>query len=311
MILSASRRTDIPGHYSEWFLKRLKKGYVLTKNPMNPSQMSRILLSPKVIDCIVFWTKDPHPMMNKLKLLDQMGYLYYFQFTFTPYGNDVERNLRNKEEIIQTFIELSETIGKEKVFWRYDPIIINDEYNRKYHRESFSYLCDRLCKYTDSATISFVDMYRKFQKQAEINRIRTVTEKEMHQLASDFSQISKKYNVMLKACSETIDLSPYGIRKASCIDQTTIEGICGYTLDVKKDSNQRSGCGCIQSIDIGVYNTCKNGCIYCYANYSSETVERNYNSHNPESEILVGSVNSRINNREMKSLRKDQHNNKL
>jgi hypothetical protein len=127
MILSASRRTDIPCYYSEWFMNRLKEGYVLTKNPMNPAQVSRLTLSPDTVDCIVFWTKDPLPLLDKLPILDDLGYHYYFQFTLTPYGKDIERGLRDKKGIISTFRQLSSYLGKDRVIWRYDPIIINDE----------------------------------------------------------------------------------------------------------------------------------------------------------------------------------------
>src|SRR5665647_2342080 len=115
MILSASRRTDIPAYYSEWFMNRLQSGYVLTRNPMNHAQISKITLSPDVVDCTVFWTKDPVNMLGKLPLLDKMGYKYYFQFTLTPYGKDIERSLRDKSLIIETFIHLSKIIGKDRV----------------------------------------------------------------------------------------------------------------------------------------------------------------------------------------------------
>lgn len=124
MILSASRRTDIPCYYSEWFINRLKAGYVFTRNPMNHAQISRINLSPDIVDCIVFWTKDPANMLDRLHILDEIGYKYYFQFTLTPYGKEIECSLREKSQIIETFIKLSETIGKDKVLWRYDPIIL-------------------------------------------------------------------------------------------------------------------------------------------------------------------------------------------
>lgn len=290
MILSASRRTDIPAYYSEWFLNRLREGYVLTRNPMNPSQISRITLSPEVVECIVFWTKDPLPMMNKLSTIEEMGYPYYFQFTLTPYAKDLESNLRDKKELIKTFLQLSETIGKKKVLWRYDPVILNRELTISDHREKFLYLCNQLRGYTDSCTISFIDLYAKLKKVSEQKLIRGITEEEMHQLAADFAKIAKNHGITLKTCSETVDLTAYGILPASCIDQKTIEDICGHPIQAKRDSNQRHGCGCIQSIDIGVYNTCKNGCSYCYANYSTSSVEKNYRSHNPSSEILIGEV---------------------
>ena len=167
MIVSASRRTDIPCYYSDWFINRLNEGYVLTRNPMNHTQVSKIPLSSDVVDCIVFWTKDPKNMLTKLEMLEEMEYKYYFQFTLNPYGNDIEKNLRKKIDIEDTFIFLSKTIGKERVLWRYDPIILNDYLTIGYHKEQFKRLCERLYNYTKNVTISFVDMYRKLNWSAE------------------------------------------------------------------------------------------------------------------------------------------------
>ena len=276
---------------------------------MNHAQISRISLSPDVVDCIVFWSKDPANMLDKLPLLDDMGYKCYFQFTLTPYGKDIERNLRDKSLIIETFIQLSETIGKDRVLWRYDPIILNDTLTIDYHQEMFDDICRQLCIYTNVCTISFVDMYSKLDRAIKGNIIREITELEMNQIAAVFSEIANKYSLELRACSEKIDLLSYGILPASCIDKRTIEKICGYTIDAKSDTNQRIGCGCMQSIDIGVYNKCKNGCIYCYANYSDTSVENNCAEHNPYSEILIGTVglDEKIVERKTKSFRTDQY----
>ncbi len=290
MILSASRRTDIPAYYSEWFINRLKAGYVLTRNPMNHAQVSRILLSPERINCIVFWTKDPVNMLEKLSMLDRMGYRYYFQFTLTPYGREIERNLREKQDIIDTFKRLSEMIGKDRVLWRYDPVIINRSLTLSYHEEMFSQLCRQLQGYTDICTISFVDIYYKISKAAVSDFITEITEEQMQQIAASFAATAGNYTIEVRACSETVDLSAFGIMPASCIDRETIERICGYPIKEKKDKSQRSGCGCLQSVDIGVYNTCRNGCIYCYANHSDSSIQNNVIKHNPSSEIMIGEV---------------------
>lgn len=320
MIISASRRTDIPAFYSEWFMNRLREGYVLTRNPMNHSQISRINLTPDVIDCIVFWTKDPYSFMDKLPVLDSMGYKYYFQFTLTPYGREMEQNLRDKKDIIRTFISLSEAIGKKKVLWRYDPVILNTYYTFGYHKEMFESLCSQLQDYTEICTISFVDLYSKLKKQiknvdsksdspdADGFKIRGIPEDEMRKLAANFSEIGKKYGITLRACSEKVDLSEYGIYPASCIDKGTVEKVCGYPIAVKHDTNQRPGCGCIQSIDIGAYNTCRNGCRYCYANHGDTSIIKNFDNHCPNSELLVGAVkdSETIKTRDIRLLRNDQ-----
>ncbi len=290
MILSVSRRTDIPSYYSEWFMNRLKSGCVIIKNPMNPSQMSRVALTPETIDCIVFWTKDPVNMMDKLLQLDQMGYPYYFQYTLTPYDKNIERNLRGKGEIIKTFQELSARIGKGRVIWRYDPILINDRYSIAYHRNEFEKLCKQLSGATEQCIISFVDIYQKLNKSVKETILRNITEEEMREVAAEFVTIGRNYHIKLSACCEKLDLSGEGVHASACIDKDLIERISGKRLIVKKDKNQRLGCGCVQSIDVGIYNTCKHGCVYCYANHSDASIQKNYLLHQPEADIMIGKV---------------------
>lgn len=286
MILSASRRTDIPAFYSEWFMNRLRMGYLLTRNPFNPAQIRRIDLSPQKIDCIVFWTKDPAPLLSALDEIDKMGYRYYFQFTLTPYDRVIERNLRPKEELIETFVELSKRLGRNRLFWRYDPIILNDSLTTDFHVRHFTELCERLCTYTNNVTISFVDLYHKLKTSL----IREIAVDEIIEVSRTFSNIAEQHRISVRACCEQTDLSQYGIHPASCIDHEVVETLCGHTVVAKPDKNQRPGCGCISSVDVGVYNTCKNGCVYCYANYSLASVEANSARHNPMGDFLIEST---------------------
>ena len=167
MIISVSRRTDIPSYYSEWFFNRLKDGYAYVRNPMNPHQISEVSLSPDVVDGIVFWTKNPTPMLNRLDELQD--YTYYFQFTLTPYGVDIEKNIPSKNKIvIPTFQKLSTLIGKDRVIWRYDPILLNDKYTLQYHMKYFRVLCDKLAGYTEKCTISFLDLYKNILSDDDI-----------------------------------------------------------------------------------------------------------------------------------------------
>jgi hypothetical protein len=162
MIISASRRTDIPAYYSEWFINRLKEKYVLVRNPLNAQQIGRVSLSPDAVDCIVFWTKNPGPMLDRLgKLKD---YNYYFQFTLTPYGKGVEANLPSKSALTDTFKRLSDIIGREKVVWRYDPIIISNKYDIGYHEKYFDIIANGIKDHTEKCTISFLDFYNKISK---------------------------------------------------------------------------------------------------------------------------------------------------
>ena len=289
MIISASRRTDIPSYYSDWFFNRIKDGFVYVRNPMNIHQISKISLSPNIVDGIVFWTKNPTPMLNRLHELND--YTYYFQFTLNPYGIDVEPNVPSKNDIvIPTFQQLSKEIGKDRVIWRYDPIFFNDKYTFDYHVKYFNLMADKLADYTEKCTVSFLDFYKNTQRNiAPLNIADTSYEQRM-ELMGVFAQIAKEHNIYIDTCAEDIDLQKFNIAHARCIDKERFERLGNYTLTIDKDKNQRSECGCIASIDIGAYNTCKNGCLYCYANYSSKTVLSNYSKHNPTSPLLFGEV---------------------
>ncbi|MBP3702800.1 MAG: DUF1848 domain-containing protein [Lachnospiraceae bacterium] len=289
MIISASRRTDIPSYYSEWMINRLKEKYVLVRNPMNIHQVSKIDLSPEVVDAIVFWTKNPTPMLGYLKELEE--YKYYFQFTLSAYGPDVEKNLPSKNKIIiPTFQRLSKEIGKEKVIWRYDPIFFSEQYSMEYHCRYFEVLASKLAEYTEKCTVSFMDMYRKTERNVKSLFIVKDTYEMQVELLQRFVEIAKEYGIYIDTCAESNDFRDLGVEHAHCIDKARIERICKYKLNVEKDANQRTECGCVASIDIGAYNTCKNGCLYCYANYSVNTAERNFDMHNPKAPLLFGEI---------------------
>ncbi len=292
MILSASRRTDIPCYYAKWLLNRLRTGYVLTRNPMNPAQVTRVPLSPEVVDCIVFWTKDAKNLLPYLDELDRMGYMYYFQFTLTPYGRGLEKNLRDKADIENTFIALSEKIGPERVLWRYDPIVLNDELTSDYHRREFSRLCEMLSPYTRRVTISFVDIYAKLLNRPAVkeNLIRAVSPGEIASLSEFIGKTARAFGIYPCACCENADLGAYGIERASCVDGSLIEKLCSRPLELPPDKNQRPGCGCAESVDIGAYDTCLNGCVYCYANNGEAAAHRRHAAHDPCGELLFGSV---------------------
>ncbi len=307
MILSVSRRTDIPNYYSDWFINRIKEGFLYVRNPMNAHQISRIDLSSDVVDCIVFWTKNPANMIEKLEHLK--NYVYYFQFTLTGYGKDVEPNLPDKrEELIPTFKRLSQKIGKEKVIWRYDPILISRRYTTDYHLKAFEEIASNLADYTEKVIISFVDFYSKTQRNAREIDIRQMTNEEMISLAGEMAQIASKYNLIIETCAEQINLQEAGIQHGSCIDKKLIERILGCKLIVEKDKNQRGECGCFESVEIGAYNTCLNGCKYCYANFNDNKVKDNVKLYDRDSALLCGNITSddRITDRKVKSLKDTQ-----
>ncbi len=307
MILSVSRRTDIPNYYSDWFLNRVKEGFLYVRNPRNPRQISRIDLSPEGIDAIVFWTKNPANMIDRLEELSE--YPYYFQFTLTGYGTDVEPNLpKKREELIPIFQRLSEKIGKEKVIWRYDPILISSKYTMDYHLRAFGEIADSLSGYTEKVIISFLDLYAKTKRNTADLALRQMTENEMLKLAEGLAGIAKQHRLTVETCAEEADLRSVGIGHASCIDQSLIERILGCKLKGRKDRNQRSACGCMESIDVGAYNTCQNGCKYCYANFDGEKVTQTVSRYRPESPLLCGSVEAddKITEKKLMSLKDGQ-----
>lgn len=288
MILSVSRRSDIPAFYTEWFFNRLQEGYVLVRNPMNYHQVSRVDLTPDVIDCIIFWTKDPTNMLDKLDLLK--GYNYYFQVTINPYDKLIERNVAPKKQIIESFIKLSNLIGKKRMVWRYDPIILTDKIDTGYHKKYFEILAAKLKDYTERCVISFVDMYRKTERNMKSFHAMDLSEEYMLEIGKTLSEIGATCGLKIQTCSELVDLSAVGIEHGKCIDDKLIEDIIGQKIDVQKDRNQREECCCVASIDIGAYNTCKHGCLYCYANSSDYAVSNNTMKHNPQSPLLIGDV---------------------
>lgn len=307
MILSVSRRTDIPNYYSEWFLNRIKEGYLYVRNPMNIHQVSKIDISPEIVDCIVFWTKNPEPMLNKLEQLKD--YKYYFQFTLTGYGKDMEPALpHKKDKMIPTFQRLSEMIGKEKSVWRYDPIIFTEAYSEEYHLKAFQEIASSLKGYCTRVIISFVDFYAKTKKNMKDIQVISKNENELIDFSKKLSEIAKSNGMKIETCAELIDLSSCGIRHSSCIDKKLIEKIIGYSIKAEKDKNQREACGCVESVDIGAYNTCLNGCKYCYANYSEEQVQESKAFYNANSPILCSNIREedKITERNVKSLKEGQ-----
>lgn len=304
MIISASRRTDIPNYYSDWFFNRIKDGFLCVRNPLNVHQVQRINLSPEVVDCIVFWTKNPGNMMGRLEELQD--YDYYFQFTLTGYGKDVEPGIPGKQKVlIPMFQELSKMLGKKRVIWRYDPIFITPRYTPEHHLRIFEKFADGLAGYTERVVISFVDLYAKTRKNTAGVGIRDISEAEQFRLAAQLAKIAESRGILMESCAEAIDLSKAGIQHGSCIDRKLIEEIIGCGLRVEKDKGQRKECGCFESIDIGAYDTCKNCCKYCYANFNNRQVKEKLRQYDVNSPLLCGRVGSKdwVTERKVKSFK--------
>lgn len=249
MIVSASRRTDIPALFSEWFYNRVGKGFVLLRNPYNPRQVGRVTLTPDKVDGFVFWTKNAAPMLPRIHELD--AFKYYFQYTITPYGRDIEKNIPDKQEVT---IPAFKKIGSDKAIWRYDPIFINARYTWDYHIRAFTKIAEELEGYTSKAVMSFVDSYRTVDLRPL--GITPLASEQQRELAQQLSEIAAAHGIKLSACAEDL-----GIARSCCIDGKM------FGVNKPKDRNQRSLCGCAESVDIGAYSTCSNGCAYCYANH--------------------------------------------
>jgi hypothetical protein len=281
MIISASRRTDIPAFYSDWFANRVKAGYCLVKNPFNPAQVKRVSLLPRDVDGIVLWTKNAAPLLSRIEVLKPFSYC--FQYTITPYHSDIEAGLANKKEaVIPAFLALAEKIGKKRMIWRYDPIVITPRYTFEYHIKAFSKLCKLLSKSTEKCVISFAIEYKSIAKNlAEIGHM-ALAEQEKLRLAAAFLSIAKDNGITLCACCELPELYELGVQPISCVDASL------FGLNAPHDKNQRKGCNCAVSVDIGAYNSCMNGCRYCYANHNEAMVRNNFFAHNAGSGVLVG-----------------------
>jgi hypothetical protein len=271
LIFSASRRTDIPAFFGGWFLERLRQGDLAARNPVNSRQITRFRFDPAGVDCIVFWTKNPAPFMKYLDEIDDLGYNYYFQFTVTPYGNDIEQNI-DKGNIVDTFIRLSERIGGDRLIWRYDPVIINDRYSLGFHVDRFCSMAQQFYAYTKKCVISFIDEYRFL---SDAMRRHSIAELSPVQIEAFVGQICPALDALpskitLATCCEKADLAAYGVQRNACVDGELIARIRGVQKEYRKDPSQRPDCGCVQSRDIGTYNTCRHGCVYCYAGRGKE-----------------------------------------
>ena len=302
MIISVSRRTDIPAFYADWFYNRLRAGYVLVRNPMNLHSVSKVRLTADVVDAFVFWTKNPLPMARRLNGL--AAYPYYFQFTLTGYGAEIEPGVSDKRRVlVPAFKDLAVRLGKKRVIWRYDPIFFSVKYTPEYHLMCFEALAVELHNSTERCVISFMDSYRNTKRNAQQLGAVELSREELYAFAGQLARIAAKYEIKLQTCAESMDLTALDITPSACIDKELLEDIGGFKLDVKKDANQRAECCCAASIDIGAYNTCPGGCLYCYANYNAPLVQTNIAAHDKTSPLMSGTLTAQdvITERKMKS----------
>lgn len=266
MIISASRRTDIPAFYGDWLIERIKSGDVTVKNPFNLNQFKHICLSPESIDCFVFWTKNPISFFTHIKQIIALNIPFYFHFTLNAYDKEYEPNLPDKNILIKTFKELSTLVSPFPIIWRYDPIIIDNLHSTNWHLHSFKNFCNSLKGYTSKCITSFITMYSKCKRKLKNYTIIDLSSKEKTRLLKEMNCIAINSNIELNICASETDYSEIGVLPAKCIDNELIEKISGNKLQLIKDKHQRKNCNCVRSVDIGEYNTCMHNCLYCYAN---------------------------------------------
>ena len=324
IIISASRSTDIPAFYADWFVERWKKGYIRWKNPFNGVPLYVSFNKARVV---VFWTKNPKPMMKHLPFLKEHVKNFYFQYTLNDYDDErYEGNVPPVDNRIKTFIELSEQIGKKHIIWRFDPMILTDKIDVPTLLRRVKNIGDQLQNYTNKLVFSFADItiYNKVANNLKRENIayQEFTEETMHQFAKGLQELNKTWKFEIGTCAEKIPLEQYGIVHNKCVDdylmielfscdkplmdflghkptsiQTSMFPNEQATTELKKDKKkklndkgQRELCGCIFSKDIGQYNTCPHECIYCYANTSKESARSNYKTHkaNPNIDTIIG-----------------------
>ena len=288
MLICASRRTDIPAFHSEWMMNRLRAGYALVRNPVHRSTVYRVSLRREDVDCILFISKDPRPMVPHLKEIGSMGHMYLFQVTLNPYGKDLEPGVGNKADINDACVEISERIGRDRMSWRYDPVIINHRLDLRYHARKFDMLCREASRWTDRCVFSFVDVYAKISPLFSQGVLSTVCREDREAFMDMAVRTAGEYGIRLDMCCAG-NKPPYpGIGTQGCFDSGLLK-----SLDIPYDRGDqtvlREGCTCVHSIDIGEYDTCAHGCLYCYANRMDPTA-RSRKIYDPTSETLWSAV---------------------
>lgn len=288
MLINTGGRTDTVQYYTDWLLKRFSEGYVLSRNPLFPDKVTRYELTPEKVDGVIFCSKNYVPVLPRLREISGRFNTYFF-YTITAYGKDIEPGVPSVEESIGTLLKLERIVGRQRIAWRYDPVLLTKEYTIKRHFETFGYIASRLADHVDRCVFSFVEIYRKLQ--FNMPELIPLTPAEMEQLACGFGRTAAEYNIPLQICGTDADFSRYGIRRSGCMTLDILGRANGVEFRSLKHKGMRHGCHCMESRDIGAYDTCINGCKYCYANRNPQKALENYRLHDPDSPLLLGRLN--------------------
>ena len=289
MIISASRRTDIPAFYATWFMNRIRAGWCRVPNPFYPVQVSEVSLKPEDVDVIVFWTRDALPLLPYLRELEEGGYGFYFLYTLMDNPRVVDPACPPLKSALKTFQTLAERSGPEKVIWRYDPVVITSVTDPDFHRRAFRRIAGELRGSTTRCIISNVHFYRKAEKRFREKGIelKTLGEEALADLMRFMAGETHEQGIKIQSCAQTKDYENYGVRHGKCVDDEYISRVFGLDVKGGKDPSQRKACGCVRSKDIGMYDTCLYGCLYCYATGSFERAHENYRRHDRGAPSLI------------------------
>lgn len=287
MILNTGARTDIAQYYSEWLFKRFEEGFAYTRNPLFPNKVTKYELSPDKIDLVLFCSKNYKHILPRLREITDK-YRTYFHYTITAYGRDIEPYVPSIDNSIQTLINLANMVGKQRLTWRYDPILLTEKYTIDIHAKTFEYIASRVAPYINNCVFSFVEMYKKLEKN--MPEIIPYTENDKEIIAKILGDTAKKYNIIIQTCGTNGDFSRYGIKNSGCATLELLGKANGCEFKDIKHKGMREGCHCIESRDIGAYDTCLNGCKYCYANQNPQKAWEMNKLHNPNSPLLLGEI---------------------
>lgn len=285
MILNTGARTDTVQYYTPWLLKRFSAGYVLTRNPLFPHKVTRYELTPETIDCVVFCSKNYRPILPRLHEITER-FNTFFHYTITAYGRDIEPGVPSVGESIETLKELEKQVGARRICWRYDPVLLNGKYTLQVHRETFAYMAERLAGHINRCIFSFVQMYRKLH--FNMPELLPITPEQRDEIAAMLGGIAQKHGMYIQTCGTDGDFRRYGVHSSGCMTLEMLGEANGLQFRSLKHKGSRCGCHCIESHDIGAYETCPNGCRYCYANKNHEKAAANYRRHDPDSPLLLG-----------------------
>jgi len=297
-IISASRRTDIPAFFPAWFMERVREGFFYRINPFNAHQIKSISLKPSDVDAVVFWTKNAGPLLRFLPELDQLGMKYYFQFTLNPYDRLFEPHVPSLAERIDTFRALADMIGPRRVIWRYDPLILSSTTPISFHLEQFARIAAELQGATERVMFSFLDLYGKVTRRLKaIEQEHGITffdirgeeyTADRRRLLTEMRRSAVDKGMRLWSCAEAEELDDIGIGHGTCIDGRLVRELFNSNVKFARDRYQRKECGCVESQDMGIYNTCSFQCAYCYANAGPKLITSNLRKHNRYSPAMIG-----------------------